>query len=143
VSVPRAGSEFTGLTRLGIVVEEPGQLAVGCGLTRANLETAASKPFTDAGLKVSRNSDEDTYVHVTVMTSTLPSGMCISRYDWSIYAMTDATLSYQSRPLLVQVLLAHKGGLTGSMPAGHAADVTRGLTDGLTQIAGIIRDANK
>jgi hypothetical protein len=143
VAVPRAGSEFTGLTRIGIVVEEPGQLAIGCGLSRTALEAAASKPFTDAGLRVSRNSDEDTYVHVTVMTSTLPNGMCISRYDWSIYAMTDATLSYQNRPLLVQVLLAHKGGLTGSMPAAHPADVTRGLTDGLTQIAGIIRDANR
>jgi len=44
---------------------------------------------------------------------------------------------------LVQVLLAHKGGLTGSMPAMHAADVVRGMTDGLTQIAGIIRDANR
>ena len=143
VSVPRAGSEFTGLTRIGIVVEEPGQLAIGCGLSRAALETAAAKPFTDAGLKVSRNSDEDTYVHVTIMTSTLPNGMCISRYDWSIYAMTDATLSYQNRPLLVQVLLAHKGGLTGSMPSAHPTDVTRGLTDGLTQIAGIIRDANR
>jgi hypothetical protein len=142
-SMPRAGSEFTGLTRLGVVVEEPGQTAVGCGLTRDALESTASKPFADAGLKVSRNSDEDSYVHVTVMTSTLPNGMCITRYDWSIYSMTDATLSHQSRPLLVQVLLAHKGGLTGSMPAVHAGDVIRAMTDGLTQIAGIIRDANR
>jgi hypothetical protein len=142
-AVPRAGSEFAGLTRIGIVVEDLGQLAIGCGLTHDGLEAAASKPFTDAGLKVSKNSDEDTYVHVTLMTSTMPNGMCITRYDWSIYAMTDATLSYQQRPLLVQVLLAHKGGLTGSMPTVHPADVTRGLTDGLTQIAGIIRDANR
>jgi len=142
-AMPRAGSEFTGLTRIGIVVEDLGQLAIGCGLSKDSLEAAASKPFTDAGVKVARNSDEDTYVHVTVMTSTLPNGMCISRYDWSIYAMTDATLSYQNRPLLVQVLLAHKGGLTGSMPAVHAADVIRGVTDGLTQIAGIVRDANR
>lgn len=142
-AMPRAGSEFTGLTRIGIVVEDLGQLAIGCGLTRDGLEAAASKPFTDAGMKVARNSDEDTYVHVTVMTSTLPNGMCISRYDWSIYAMTDATLSYQNRALLVQVVLAHKGGLTGSMPAVHSADVIRGMTDGLTQIAGIIRDANR
>jgi hypothetical protein len=142
-AMPRAGSEFTGLTRIGIVVEDLGQQAIGCGLTRDGLEAAASKPFTDAGIKVARNADEDTYVHVTVMTSTLPNGMCISRYDWSIYAMTDATLSYQNRALLVQVLLAHKGGLTGSMPTVHSADVVRGMTDGLTQIAGIIRDANR
>ena len=142
-AVPRGGSEFAGLTRIGIVVEDLGQMAIGCGLTREGLEATAAKPFTDAGLKVSRNSDEDTYVHVTLMTSTLPNGMCITRYDWSIYAMTDATLSYQQRPLLVQVVLAHKGGLTGSMPTVHPADVTRGLTEGLTQIAGIIRDANR
>ena len=142
-AVPRAGSEFTGLTRLGVVVEELGAQAMGCGLKREALESAVAKPFSDAGLKTATNSDEDTYVHVTLMTSTLPNGMCISRYDWSIYSMTEATLSYQRTPQLTQVLLAHKGGLTGSMPAAHAADVVRGITDGLTQIAGIIRDANR
>jgi hypothetical protein len=143
MTLPRAGSEFTGLTRLGLVVEEPAAQAVGCGLTRDLLEAAASKPFTEAGLRVARNSDEDTYLYLSVMTSTLPTGMCISRYDWSIYSTTEATLSYQRRPLLAQVLLAHKGGLTGSMPAAHPADVIRGMTDGLTQIAAMIRDANK
>jgi hypothetical protein len=142
-AMPRAGSEFTGLLRLGVVVEELSSQAQGCGLTKAALEGATSKPFTDAGLKVSRNSDEDTYVYVSLMTSTMPTGMCITRFDWSIYSTTDATLSYQRTPLLAQVLLAHKGGLTGSLPATHPADVMRGLSDGLTQIAGIIRDANK
>ena len=52
--MPRAGSEFSGLTRIGIVVEDLGQQAIGCGLTRDGLETAASKPFTDAGLKIAR-----------------------------------------------------------------------------------------
>ena len=141
--VPRAGSEFAGLRRIGIVVEDLGAQAAACGLTRAALELAVAKPFTDAGLKTATNSDEDTYVHVTIMTSTLPTGMCISRYDWSIYSTTEATLSYQRTALLAQVLLAHKGGLTGSMPAVHGADVLRGMTDGLLQIAGIIRDANK
>jgi len=142
-AVPRAGSEFTGLTRLGIVVEEPGTQAVNCGLTRAALETAVGKPFTAIGLRVSTNSDEDTYVHVSIMTSTMPTGMCISRYDWSIYSMTEATLSHQRSAVLAQVLLAHKGGLSGSLPATHGADVTRGLEDGLSQIAAIIRDANR
>jgi hypothetical protein len=141
-AVPRAGSEFTGLARIGVVVEEMSSQAAGCGLTRQALEAAATKSFTDVGLKASTNSDEDTYVHVTVMTSTLPTGMCITRYDWSIYSTTEATLSYQKKPLLAQVLLAHKGGLTGSPPATHPADVVRGITDGLAQIAGIIRDAN-
>ncbi len=142
-AVPRAGSEFTGLKRIGLVVEELSTQAVACGLKRVTVEAAAAKPFTDAGLKTSVNSDEDTYLHVTVMTSSLSTGMCISRYDWSLYSMTDATLSYQRTSLLAQVVLAHKGGLTGSMAAAHGADVIRGLTDGLMQIAGIIRDANK
>ena len=142
-AVPRAGSEFTGLKRIGIVVEQVGTQATACGLKREALEAAAAKPFTEAGLRTSTNSDEDTYVHVTVMTSILPAGMCITRYDWSLYSMTDATLSYQRTPLLVQVLLAHKGGLAGSMPTAHGAEVIRGMTDGLTPVAGTIRDANK
>lgn len=141
--VPRAGSEFSGLTRLGVVVEEPSMQAVNCGITRQAVEAAVSKPFSSAGLKVSTNADEDTYVHVSIMTSVMPTGMCISRYDWSIYSMTDATLSYQRSPVLAQVLLARKGGLTGSLPATHGADVVRGLDEGLTQIAAIIRDANR
>ena len=116
--MPRAGSEFTGLTRLGVVVEELGSQATGCGLTREMLEGAVAKTFGDAGVKTATNSDEDTYVHVTLMTSTLPNGMCISRYDWSIYSMTEATLSYQRTPQLTQVLLAHKGGLTGQHAGG-------------------------
>lgn len=142
-AVPRAGSEFTGLTRLGIVVEELSSQSAGCGLKREDIETAVSKPFTDVGLKTVRNGDEDTYLYVNIMTSTLPTGMCISRWDWSINSSTETTLSYQKRPLLAQVLLARKGGLSGSMPTAHGADVTRGMTDGLTQIASMIRDANK
>lgn len=142
-TAPRPASEFTGLTRLGVVVEEPSLQAVNCGVTRALLEQAVSKPFTEIGLKVSTNSDEDTYVHVTVMTSTMPNGMCISRYDWSIYSMTEATLSHQRTPVLAQVLLAHKGGLTGSLPATHGADIVRGMDEGLSQVAVLIRDANQ
>ncbi len=142
-AVPRAGSEFTGLKRVGIVVEELNSQAVACGLKREVLEAAAAKPLTDAGLKTSVNSDEETYVHVTVMTSSLPTGMCISAYEWSLYSITPATLAYQRTSLLAQVLLAHKGGLTGGMPTNHGTDVARGITEGLTQIAGIIRDANK
>ena len=142
-AVPRAGSEFTGLTRVGIVVEELSTQAMNCGLRREALEAAAAKPFTDAGLRTSVKSDEDTYVHVTLMTSVLPTGLCVTRYDWALYSITEATLSYQHAPLLAQVLLAHRGGLAGSMPGTHAAEVMRGLTDGITQAAGTIRDANK
>ena len=141
--LPRAGSEFTGLSRIGIVVEELSTQSVGCGLKREEVEASVAKPFADAGVKAIRNGDEDTYLYVNIMTSTLPTGMCISRWDWSISSTTDATLSYQRSPLLAQVLLARKGGLSGSMPPTHAADLLRGMSDGLTQIATIIRDANK
>ena len=142
-ALPRAGSEFTGLSRIGIVVEELSTQSAGCGLKREEVEAAVAKPFADAGVKAIRNGDEDTYLYVNIMTSTLPTGMCISRWDWSISSTTDATLSYQHSPLLAQVLLARKGGLSGSMPPTHAADLMKGMSDGLTQIATIIRDANK
>ena len=142
-AMPRAGSEFAGLSRLGLVVEDLGPQGAACGLTTAGVEAAATKPFADAGLRVSRNADEDTYVHVSIMTSTLPSGMCISRFDWAIYSTTDATLSYQTRPLLVQVMLARKGGMSGNMPAAHGADVLKSLGEGLAQVAELIRGANR
>jgi hypothetical protein len=141
--VPRAGAEFTGLKRVGIVVEELSTQAMNCGMKRETLEAAVAKPLTDAGMRTSVNSDEDTYVHVTLMTSVQTTGMCVTRYDWALYSITDATLSYQHSPLLSQVLLAHRGGLAMSLPGTHAAEVMRGLTDGLTQVAGTIRDANK
>ena len=141
--LPRAGSEFTGLSRIGIVVEELSTQSVGCGLKRDEVEASVAKPFAEVGVKAIRNGDEDTYLYVNIMTSTLPTGMCISRWDWSISSTTDATLSYQRSPLLAQVLLARKGGLSGSMPPTHAADLLRGMSDGLTQIATIIRDANR
>jgi hypothetical protein len=118
-------------------------LRLNPALGPALIEAAVAKPFTDAGLRTSVNSDGETYGHVTLMTSVLTTGICVTRYDWALYSITNATLSYQRAPLLAQVLLAHRGGLTGSMPATHAAGVMRGLTDGLMQVAGTIRDANK
>jgi hypothetical protein len=141
--MPRAGSEFRGLDRLGIVVEPLSQPAIGCGISTSDLEAAVSKPFTDVGLRVSRNADEDTYIHVTVMTSVFPNGTCVTRWDWSIYSTADAQLSHQDSTMLAQVVLAHKGGLSGSLPATHGADLLLSMEGGLAQMAGIIRDANR
>ncbi len=143
VALPRAGSEYKGLTRIGLVVEELGPQAATCGLKREALQTAVAKYFTDAGLKVTRDSDDDTYVYVRVMTSMLGSS-CVSRYDWTIYSMSDATLSYQRSPLLLQVELARRGGLVGGPAATHASEVLQQMgSSGLAQIAATIRDANK
>jgi hypothetical protein len=142
-SPARPVSEFAGLKRIGVVVEDLTSMAAGCGLTHDGIESAVAKRFSDAGLTVRNNSDEDTYVYVSVMTSTLPTGMCISRYDWFIYSNTEATLTHQQQPVLAQVMLAHKGGLTGSGPSTHAADVMRALDDGLAQIASRIQQDNR
>ena len=118
-------------------------MAAGCGLKRDAIESGVAKRFSDAGLAVRTNGDEDTYVYISVMTSTLPTGMCISRYDWFIYSNTEATLTHQQQPVLAQVMLAHKGGLTGSGASAHAADVLRALDEGLAQIASRIQQDNR
>ena len=92
----RPGAELRGLTSLGVLVEDLGPQAIACGLTREAIETALSKPLTAAGFTVRRNSDDDTYVYVNVMTSTLPTGLCVSRYDAFLYTHGTATLSYRS-----------------------------------------------
>ena len=77
----RPGAELRGLTSLGILVENLSAQAVACGLSQNAIEGALSKRLTDNGFTVRRNSDEDTYVYVNIMTTRLSDGMCVSRYD--------------------------------------------------------------
>ena len=137
------GAELKGLTKLGIVVEDLSPQAAACGLKQDTLETAVSKRLSDAGFRVLRNSDADTYVYVNVITATLSTGLCVSRYDAFLYTHTTAKLSYQETPVLVQVSLLHKGGLAGGAPAAHADGVLRGVQEFVDQFAARIRDANK
>jgi len=137
------GAELKGLMSLGVVVETLSAQATACGLTQDAMEAAVSKPLSDAGLKVLRNSDEDTYVYVDVITTSLPSGLCVSRYDATLYTHTTAKLSYQNAPVLVQVSLLHNGGLAGGSPASHAAAVLKGVTQYIDQFAAQIRRANR
>jgi hypothetical protein len=139
----RPGAELRGLTSLGVLVEDLGPQAIACGLTREAIETALSKPLTAAGFTVRRNSDDDTYVYVNVMTSTLPTGLCVSRYDAFLYTHGTATLSYHDRPVLVQVSLMHRGGIGNSAPSAHPAAVVRGLVGFVDLFVTQIRDANK
>lgn len=124
----RPGAELKGLTRLGIVVEDLGSQALACGLTQDALEKAVTKSLTDGGFQVVRNSDEDTYLYVNVMSASV-GGTCVSRYDATLYTHTTATLPYSSGPVLVQVELLHKGGMAGGAPAANAQAVTRGVTE--------------
>lgn len=137
------GAELKGLTAVGIVVEDLSPQAEACGLNQGALVQAASKRLTDAGLTVRRNSDEDTYVYVNVITTSLSTGLCVSRYDAFLYTHTTAKLSYQQTPVLVQVSLLHKGGIAGGASAAHAEGVLRGVQEYVDQFATRIRDANK
>jgi hypothetical protein len=136
-------AELKGLTALGVVVETLSSQATACGLNQETLETAASKALSDAGFKVLRNSDEDTYVYVDVITTKLPSGLCVSRYDASLFTHTTAKLTYQETPVLVQVSLLHQGSIAGGAPAAHAEGVLQGVKQYLDQFATRIRAANK
>ncbi len=139
----RPGAELIGLKSVGIVVEDLSQQATKCGLSHDSIESAMSKRLTDGGFTVRRNSDEDTYVYVNIMTNSLPDGTCVSRYDAFLYTQGTATLSYRDRPVLVQVSLMHRGGIGTSAPASHAAAVARGLQGYIDLFVTQIHDANK
>ena len=139
----RPGAEFKGLKNLGILVEELSGQAIGCGLSRDTIESALSKRLRDAGFAVRTNSDEDTYLYVNIMTTAGSNGTCVSRYDAFLYTHATARLSYRDRPALVQVSLAHRGGIGSSAPTGHAAAVVRALEAYVDVFIGEIHDANK
>jgi len=139
----RPDAELKGLTRLGIVVEGLGTQAASCGLTQAALETAVAGKLKSAGFTVVTNADEDTYVYVNVVTGSLSTGSCVSRFDVSIDTHTTARLSYQPSNVLVQVSLLHKGGLNASAAAGHGATVVKTVSDYLDEFIARIKAANK
>ena len=77
------------------------------------------------------------------MTTSVSTGLCVSRYDAFLYTHATAKLSYHDSPVLVQVSLLHKGGMTGGAPAAHAEAVLRGLQEYVDQFLNRLRDANK
>ena len=139
----RPGAELKGLASLGILVEDLSAQAVACGLNHDAIEGALSKRLTSAGLTVRRNSDDDTYVYVNIMTTNLPSGMCVSRYDAFLYTHGTAKLSYRDQPVLVQMSLMHRGGIDIGAPTGHGMAVERGLEKYVDLFVTQIHDANK
>jgi hypothetical protein len=138
---PDAG--LRGLSLLGVVVEDLNQQAMVCGLSQPSIESAVVKSFTDAGLKVQRNSDEDTYLYVQIITTSGSGGLCVSRYDVFLYTHTMATLTYQSAPALIQVELLHKGGIAGGQIGTHAAAVTGPVKQAVDDFIGRIRAASR
>jgi hypothetical protein len=139
----RPGAELKGLKSLGILVEDLSSQATGCGLNHDALESALSRRLTAGGFTVRKNSDEDTYVYVNVMTTTVANGLCVSRYDAFLYTHATANLTYRDRPVLVQVSLIHRGGIGSSAPVAHAEAVTHGLENYIDLFVTQIHDANK
>ena len=139
----RPGAELKGLKSLGILVEDLSGPAIACGLNHDSLESALSKRLTGGGFTVRRNSDEDTYVYVNVMTTRLSDGTCVSRYDAFLYTQATAKLSYRDQSVLAQVSLMHRGSIGTSAPTTHAAAVTRGLENYIDLFITQIHDANK
>lgn len=136
-------AELRGITALGLVVEEMGSQALSCGFSPITFEKAVTQALADAGLKVRLNSDEDTYLYVQVSSVSVPSGVCVSRFDTTLYTHTTAKLSYQDQPVLVQVSLLHSGGLSGGGVNGHAANVLKSVTQAAAGFASRIRAAGK
>jgi hypothetical protein len=136
-------AELKGLTRLGIVIEGLGAQAASCGLTVAALEAAVAGKLKSAGFTVLTNTDEDSYVYVNVITGSLSTGSCVSRFDVTVYTHTTARLSYQPSPVLVQVSLLHRGGISGGAAAGHSATVVKDVSEYLDEFIVRIKAANK
>lgn len=138
-----ADAALRGLRTVGLVVEGVGAAGAVCGLKQAALETALMKAFDGSGVSIRRNGDEDTYLYVNVTTDHDQTGLCVSRYDAGLYAMTTATLSHQKRPALVEAALLRKGGLVGTDTPEHAATVTKGLLEYVTTFLTQIKAANR
>jgi len=143
LSAQKPDAELKGISALGLVVEDMGSQALSCGFSRDTIEKAVSTILTGAGLKVLRNSDEDTFLYVKVNSVSVPTGVCVSRFDVALYTHTTAKLSYQPEPVLVQVSLLSAGGLSGGSVPGHAENVMKSVKQYVDQFVSRIRAANQ
>jgi hypothetical protein len=136
-------AELKGITAVGLVVEEMGSQALSCGFSRDTFEKAATTILTAGGFKVLRNSDEDTFLYVKTNSLSVPSGLCVSRFDVTLYTHTTAKLPYLDQPVLVQVSLLSAGGLSGGSVPGHAENVLKSVKQYVDQFVSRVRAANK
>ena len=117
--------------------------AAKCGLMRDSLETAVTKRLTDAGFRVVRNSDDDTYLYLNINTVTASNGLCVSRYDVTLYSHTAAPLPHTASPVPLQAELLHRGGLAGGAPAAHADGVLKSVLENVDLFATRMKNANQ
>jgi hypothetical protein len=80
---------------------------------------------------------------VNVNTVIASSGLCVSRYDVTLYSHTAAQLAHTTSPVLVQVELLHKGGLAGGAAAAHADGVVKGVLEYVDQFATRVKNAGR
>ena len=137
------GSELRGLTTIGTVVEDLSAQGKACGLDQEKIKTSIARILADAGFKTERFGNEDTYVLLSIVTSKLPDGTCLSRYDTSLVTQADVTLPYLKGVVAVQVPLLHEGGMAGGSPAAHAQAVMDALVKSANSFVLQIRKANK
>jgi hypothetical protein len=139
----RPDAQLRGLVTLGLVVEGVDAEAAKCGLKGDALETAVAKHLTDAGFRVARNTDDETFLYVNVNSATASAGFCVTRYDVTLYSHTAAPLAHTSAPVELQVELLHKGGLAGGTPAQNGDTVTKNVLEHVDQFATRVKNASK
>jgi hypothetical protein len=136
-------SELRGLTTIGTVVEDLSAQGKACGLDQEKIKTSIARILADAGFKTEPFGNEETFVLLSVVTSRLPDGTCVSRYDASLVTQADATLPYLKGLVAVPVQLLHQGGMAGGSPTAHASAVMDALVKSATSFVSQIRAANK
>ena len=127
----------------GTVVEDLTSSAAACGLDQNKVKAAIAKVLGDAGFKSQPFGDEESYVEISIVTSRLSDGTCVSRYDASLVAQADATFPYLKGLVSVPVQLLHEGGMSGSAPATHGSAVTDALAKSVSSFVAQIRAAGK
>lgn len=137
------GSELRGLTTIGTTVEDLTAQAAACGLDQAKIKTSVARILADAGFKTQPDHNEETYVLVSIVTSRLPDGVCISRYDASLVSQGDATFPYLKGLVAVEVPLLRQGGMAGGSPAAHASAVMEAIAKAVNGFVSQIRATNK
>ena len=139
----RPDAQLKGLARLGLVVEGVDADAAKCGLKSDAFEAAISRHLTDAGFRVLRDTDDETYLYVNINAVTASAGLCVTRYDVTLYSHAAAPLAHTSAPVELQVELLRKGGLAGGAPAQNGDAVTKNVLEYVDQFAARIKNANK
>jgi hypothetical protein len=100
--------------------------------------------LTAAGFKAQQYGQEDADLLVSVVTSRLPDGTCVSRYDSSLVSHADANFLYlKGTVAAVEVQLLHEGGMAGGSPAAHASAVMDALAKSVNRFVARLRAANK